>query len=83
MGVQHLKASYGEEKSLRHFAMVANFWITTNQKRHLKSEFALIQTSSIFFSFIESVKMFAKFSDVECERTVCKLQKGRLVLDTP
>ena len=30
--------------------------MTTNQKRHLESEFALFQTSSIIFSFIQFVK---------------------------
>ena len=29
-----------EEKSFCHVAMVANFWMTANWKRHLKSEFA-------------------------------------------
>ena len=29
-----------------------NFWMTTNRKRHSKSEFALFQTSSILFNFI-------------------------------
>ena len=41
-----------EEKSLRQDAMIANFWMTTNQKRHLKSEFAPFQTSAILFDFI-------------------------------
>ena len=41
-----------EEKSLRQVAMIANFWMTTNQKRHLNSEFAPFQTSSILFDFI-------------------------------
>ena len=39
-----------EEKSLRHLAMVAKFLDDRNRKRHLKSEFALFQTSSILFS---------------------------------
>ena len=30
--------------------------MTTNQKRHLENEFALFQTSSILFSFIQFVK---------------------------
>ena len=41
-----------EEKSLRHVAMEQNFWMTTNRKRHLKGEFAQLQTSSILFNFI-------------------------------
>ena len=39
-----------EEKSLGHATQ--NFWITTNRKCLLKSEFALFQTSSILFIFI-------------------------------
>ena len=41
-----------EEKSLRHFAMVATFLDENKPKRHLKSGFALFQTSSILFNFI-------------------------------
>ena len=44
-----------EEKSLRHVATVAKFWMTTNRKQHLKlikSEFALFQTSTTLFNFI-------------------------------
>ena len=41
-----------EDKSLRHFAMAEKFWMTTNQKNHSKSEFALLQTSSILFNSI-------------------------------
>ena len=44
--------THREDKSLRHVAMVAKFRNTTNRKRHLKSEFALFQTSTISFSFI-------------------------------
>ena len=40
--------------------------MTTNPKRYFKGEFALCQTLSILFNFI----MFAKFSGIECERTV-------------
>ena len=32
--------------------------MTTNRQRHLKSEFALFQTTSILFSFISIVKFF-------------------------
>ena len=49
-----------EEKSLRHVAMV-EFWMTTNQKHHLKSEFALFQTSLILFSFIQFVNCWRNF----------------------
>ena len=31
--------------------MVANFWMTTKQKHSLKSEFTLLQTTSILFKF--------------------------------
>ena len=41
-----------EEKWLRHVAMVAKFL----DERHLKGKFALFQTSSISFNFIEFVK---------------------------
>ena len=46
-----------------------NFWMTTNRKRHLKSEFALLQTSSILSSFHLIWQMLATFSQVESERT--------------
>ena len=38
-----------------------NFWMTTNRKRNLKTEFALFQTSSILFSFIKFVKYWRNF----------------------
>ena len=41
-----------EEKSLRHVSMVAEFLDDNKPKNHLKSEFALFQTSSILFNFI-------------------------------
>ena len=41
-----------EEKSLRHVAMVATFLDENKPKIHLKSKFALFQTSSILFNFI-------------------------------
>ena len=44
--------AYREEKWLRHVAMVAKFL----DERHLKGKFALFQTSSISFNFIEFVK---------------------------
>ena len=40
------------EKSLRHVAMVAKFLDNNKPKRHLKSGFALFQTSLILFNFI-------------------------------
>ena len=41
-----------EEKSLRHVAMLAKFVDDNKPKRHLKSGFALFQTSSILINFI-------------------------------
>ena len=41
----------GDEKSLRHVAMVAKFLDDKEPKIHLKSEFVLFQTSSIAFNF--------------------------------
>ena len=55
--------------------------MTTNRKRHLKSEFARFQTSSILFNFIFiSQIMLAKFGEgggVESERTVSKFRKRK------
>ena len=54
--------------------------MTTNRKRHLKSEFARFQTSSILFNFIFiSQIMLAKFGGggVESERTVSKFRKRK------
>ena len=41
-----------EKKLLRHVAMVAKFLDDNKPKIHLKSKFALFQTSSILFNFI-------------------------------
>ena len=41
----------GEEKSLRYVAMEAKFLDDNKPKSHLKSGFALFQTSSILFNF--------------------------------
>ena len=41
-----------EEISWRHVAMVVKLLDDNKRKRHLKSEFALFQTSSILFNFI-------------------------------
>ena len=55
--------------------------MTTNRKRHLKSEFARFQTSPILFNFIFiSQIMLAKFGEgggVESERTVSKFRKRK------
>ena len=67
-----------EEKWLRHVAMVANFWMTTNRKHHLKSEFALFQTSTVIsFKFHLICQMLAKFSGVKSEKTVSKFRKRK------
>ena len=47
-----VQIAYGEEKSLRHVAMVAKFLDDNKPKHHLKSGLALFQTSSILFNFI-------------------------------
>ena len=49
LGREHLIFSLNqEEKSLRHVAMVAKFLDDNKPNIHLKSKFALFQTSSIF-----------------------------------
>ena len=64
-----------EKKSLRHVAMVAKFLDDNKPKIHLKSKFALFQTSSILFSFIQFVTwILAKFSGVESEGTVSEFR---------
>ena len=41
-----------QEKSLRHVAMVAKVLDDNKPEIHLKSKFALFQTSSVLFNFI-------------------------------
>ena len=58
--------------------MVAKFWVTTNRKRYLKSEFAHLQINFIDliqFHFIWQI--LANFSQVESERTVSKFRRGK------
>ena len=50
--------------------------MTTNRKRHLKSEFSLFQTSLILFNFISFVKCSRNFR-VEAERTLSKFTKKK------
>ena len=61
--------------------------MTTKRKRHLKSEFALIQTSSIdLIQFHLICKILAKLSGVESERTVSEFRfkkKKILMLCSP
>ena len=52
-----------QEKLLRHVAMVAQFLDDNKPKIHLKSKFALFQTSSILFNFISFVKCWRNFLD--------------------
>ena len=42
--------------------------MTTNIKHHLKSEFALFQTSLILFNILQSVKFWQNFLGVESEK---------------
>ena len=48
--------------------------MTTNRKRHLKSEFAPNQTSSTIRQLPLICQMLAKFSGVESERTASKFR---------
>ena len=66
---------YREEMSLSHVATVAKFLNENKPKRSLKSEFALFQTTSIFFNFILFVKCWRNLSRVESERTLSKFRK--------
>ena len=50
--VGHTTPMNRQEKLLRHVAMVAKFLDDNKPKIHLKSKFALFQTSSILFNFI-------------------------------
>ena len=59
-----------EEKSLRHVAMVAKFLDDNKPKSHLKSKFALFQTSSILFNF----KCWQNFLDL-IRKTVSEKEK--------
>ena len=65
----------GEEKSLRHVAVVAKFLDNNKPKIHLQRAFALFKTSLILFNFIYFVQKLATFSGVESERTVSKFRK--------
>ena len=62
-----------EEKSLRHVAMVAKFLDDKKPKRHLKSGFALFQTTSILFNLSNDGEIFW----VKSKRTVCKFRKRK------
>ena len=60
-----------EEKSLHHIAMVAKFPDDKQIKSHLKSEFALFETSVILFNLSSVGKIFW----VKSERTVSRRRK--------
>ena len=69
----------GEEKSFRHVAMEAKF-LNNNNPRHLKSEFALFQTSSILFNFIQFVKCWRNYPGVNPKGPYVSLKKNCLYL---
>ena len=65
-----------EEKLLRHVAMVAKFLDYNKPKIHLKSKFALFQTSIIdLIQFHLICQMLAKLFCIEFERTVSEFRK--------
>ena len=53
--------------------------MTTNRKRHLKSEFALFPTASILFLFILFVKSWRNFLGFESQRTVSNFRKRKFL----
>ena len=57
-----------------------NFWITTTRKRHLKNEFALFQTSSILFNFIQFVKCWRNYPGVNPKGPYVSFKKNCLYL---
>ena len=63
------------EKSLHHIATVAKFLDDNKPKPSLKSEFALFQTSSILFSFIEFVKCWQNFVGLNPKVQYLSLEK--------
>ena len=56
-----------------------NFWMTTTRKRHLKSEFALFQTSLILFNFIQFVKCWRNYPGVNPKGPYVSLKKNCFV----
>ena len=62
-----------QEKLLRHVAMVAKFLDDNKPKIHLKSKFALFQTSLILFNFI--CQMLEKFSGLNPKEPYLSLEK--------
>ena len=51
--------------------------MTTNQNRHLKSEFVLFQTSSFLFSFIKFVKCWQNFLGLNPKGSYLSLEKEK------
>ena len=68
---------YREEKSIRHFAMVAKFLDDDKPKIHSKSKFALFQTSSMLFSFIQFVKCWRNFFGLNPKGPYLSLEKEK------
>ena len=67
---------FNREKSLRHVAIVAKFVDDNKPKRHLKSGFALFQTSSILLISFNSSNVGEIFW-VKSERTLSKFRKTK------
>ena len=78
MNFENSKLSNREEKSLRYLAIVANFWMTANRKRHLKvnSHFFKLHWSYSTSFIFKICQILAKFG-VEPERTVSKFRKRK------
>ena len=57
--------------------MVAKFLDDNKTNRHLKSGFALLQTSSILFNFYLSCQTLAKFSGLNPKGPYVILEKGK------
>ena len=68
--------NYGEEKSLRHVAMVPKCLDDNKPKINSKSKFALFQTSSILFNSVHLMcQMLAKFSGFNPKGPYLSLKK--------
>ena len=77
-----------EEKSLRHVAMVANFFGRQQIKTSLKKWVRAVSISSILLNFIYNLSNVGEIFWVESERTVSKFRKRKrkivvLCLPTP
>ena len=67
------------EKSLRHVALVAKFLDDNKPKIHLKSKFALFQTSSVFklYSISFNLSNVGEIFWIEFKRTVSEFRKRK------